>query len=192
MKLDTTAGMNVVAGQGRLRPLATPAAPPRSRPGEAPAWVSVSVSPAEGRDWRQRAKRHGIGVDAWLGIVLEAHVVAEFLGSGGAWPDEMRDALASTSADARLAPTDALRRWVRLLEGQFADDGAALADELPTVVLGERLIAQVPARLLTETMRAATSTADEDLAIACDRAAALHGVTLESWVLRQALSRSAR
>ena len=184
--------MNVIPGQGRLRPLATPASAPRLRPGETPVWVSVAVSPSDGRDWRERAKRHGIGVDAWLGVALELYLVVQFLGSRRlSLHEPLHDTLDLTSADARLAPTDALRRWVRLLDGQVADDSLP-ADELPTVVLAERVSVQVPARLLAETLRAATSTVDESLAIACDRAGALHGLTLESWVLRQALSRSAR
>ena len=100
-------------------------------------------------------------------------------------------AAGSDGADVRLPPTDGLRRWVKLLDGEFAD-GELPEDELPSVVLPERLAAQVPSRSLTDIVHAAASEVDVEVAIAADRAAALHGLTLESWALRTALAAPSR
>jgi hypothetical protein len=64
-------------------------------------------------------------------------------------------------------------------------------DELPTVVLLERVVAQVPAASLFDTVSAAVEHVDEDLALRADSAAATRGITLESWLLRTALAATA-
>jgi hypothetical protein len=178
--------MNVVAGQSeaRARVSRVPRVQ-RVRPGEVPDWINLRIGPAPGRAWRERAERRGIGVDAWLAVLVEAHLVMGALSPHGLSLGELLDDASIGNADARLAPGDALRRWVRLLEGGSTRSDLP-PDELPAVVLPARLTAQIPARALSTDIQAATE-GDDALPIACDRAAALQGLTLERWALGLAL-----
>jgi hypothetical protein len=175
--------MNVMAGEGRGRPsLRAFERAPRVRAGDNPVWVDLPISTAEGRAWRARASAHGIGIDAWLAVLVEFHLATR---RSGVVLSHVKVAETSESATARLAPTDGLRRWSRLLAGQWHDH--LPQDELPTVVLPERLVAQTPRAELWPTVRSAVSDVDEQLALRCERVAASQGVTLEVWVLRAAL-----
>lgn len=176
--------MNVVAGQGRSRPiLRVFDSAPRIRPGETPVWVDSAVGTDEGHEWRRRARACGIGLDAWLSVLVEFQVVSGPLEQGELNGDGVRAAAIQAAGEARLAPTDALRRWVKLLSGQRAATDL-VSDELPTVVLPERLLAQLAGARLNDALRAATTEVDERLALTCERVAAERGLTLESWMLR--------
>jgi hypothetical protein len=153
------------------------------RPGENPIWIDLPVLPAEGRRWRDRARDRGLGVDAWLGVLVEFSVAMR---ARGVDTPTVLASVEAASSQARLAPTDGLRRWERLLAGQWR--GNAALDELPTVVLSERLVAQIPGHSFLDTVRTAVGASDEELAVGCDRVAATHGMTLDAWVLRVGLA----
>jgi hypothetical protein len=126
-------------------------------------------------------------LDAWLGVLVEFGVALETTRIAY---EIVAPAIDEASTQARLAPTPALRRWARLLAGQ--ESAVLPRDELPTVVLPERIVVQVPAPSLLDTVSAAVEHVDDDLALRADSAAAMRGITLESWLLRTALAATAR
>lgn len=144
-------------------------------------WVDLPLTPSEGRAWRDRAAAHGVGVDAWLGVMAEFEMTL----TGMRLRQPAVEALAAVQlSQLRLPPTDGLRRWVRLLDGRW--DGPAPRDELPTVVLPGRLLHALSGATLLSTLRRAVSATDEGLAVRCERVAAAQGMTLEAWLRRTA------
>src|SRR3712207_3669140 len=114
--------MNVMAGGGHTRPSwrAIEHAP-RVRAGESPVWIDLSITTTEGRAWRARAATHGLGIDAWLAILVEFHLATQ---TSGVVLAQVELAEAAASATPRLAPTEGLRRWSRLLAGRWHDQHA--------------------------------------------------------------------
>lgn len=133
-----------------------------------------------------RAHTHRVGVDAWLAILTEFALAVQTVGLAGEDPSELSSAAATEASDLRLAPSDGLRQWVRMLSGR-SDEVAR--DELPSVVLPERVAARIPSGSLPEAVRCAAARPDDALALECERAAAARGLTLEAWVVRQAKGR---
>jgi hypothetical protein len=180
--------MNLVAGEASSRPSLRPVDRAlRVRPAEVPVWVDLRISAAEGRAWRARAAARRLGLDAWLGVLVEFTVVLETTPIAY---DAVMSSVDEAATQTRLAPTPAFRRWARLLGGQ--ESAVLPRDELPTVVLPERVVAQVPAASLFDNVSAAVEHVDEDVALRADSAAATRGLTLESWLLRTALAATAR
>lgn len=158
---------------------------PRLRPGEAPCWIDDAiVDDAQAREWRHRAEDLGLGVDGWAALMLEFELVrreVEAAGSGAI--SGLIDEAYASARQERLGPTPALRNWIAL----FGQRGEAPRDELPALVLPERLLAQVRVGGLRELLAAATGREPADAA-ACELAAAYEGRTLEAWALKTALS----
>jgi hypothetical protein len=173
--------LNVLTGDARVpRNLRAFASTPRLRPGEVPLWVDTGVPPHVGRQWRERAHARGIGVDAWLTVVTEFALATHTPGRSHLdGVPGLYDTVRVETADRRLAPSEALRRWVRVVSG--ASDAVA-GDELPTVVMPERVVEQVPADSLSSTIRRAAAIADDALPLACERLAAARGLTLGAWL----------
>jgi len=151
---------------------------PRLRPGERPAWWDASADRDAFGRWRAAADAAGLAIDAWAALLLELDLVLDDL---AALPDPERLLERSLAAedDLRyLGPSGALRGWLAL------DLEPDEIDELPELVLPERLVARLtPGSPLDPHLRSERI----GLARACDRRAALHGRTLESWALRVAL-----
>lgn len=127
---------------------------------------------------REATPRHR-GVDAWIGAALEWELVRRDL-AAVAGAAEAAVAAARTATDQpRLAPTPALRLWLR------RDTSARADDELPSLCLPARVMMRVPAHDLVGLVRAALPHAET--ADLIDRAAAGEGMVLEVWALRAAL-----
>lgn len=95
----------------------------------------------------------------------------------------LEEATRSTT-ERRLPPTPELRRWVVPLEGR---DTSPLPDDLPSVVLAERLVAQIPPNLRGGAILEAAESGHETDAILLERAAASSGRTIETWAYLTAL-----
>jgi hypothetical protein len=151
---------------------------PRLRPGERPAWWDASADRHTFDRWRAAADAAGLAIDAWAALLLELDLVLDDLAS---LPDPERfleRALAAEDGVGRLGPPGSLRSW---LAGELKPDEI---DELPELVLPERLVVRLtPGAPLAPHLRSERI----EFARACDRRAALHGRTLESWALRVAL-----
>lgn len=158
----------------------------RLRPGERPTWVDINLTSAQARDWRGRAHTFGLAVDVWLGVLLEYELVQRALSAIG--DDRLTASVASAAstaaADRRIAPTADLRRWVDQLGGSEERRD----DDLPSVVIATRLLAQIPHRGREATVVAAASCGHEADAIILDQVAAASGQTLETWAYLAALT----
>lgn len=138
------------------------------------------------RRWRGRAASQRLPVDAWLGLLIEYQLVCKQLVriGGPSLLSRVLGAAEDVRLEARLAPSQELQRWMRLLGG--AD--APASDDLPSVVLGERLLAQLPPGRRSAAISAAAESGLETEAIMLDRAAATHGQTIEAWAYLAALA----
>lgn len=162
----------------------------RIRPGDRPIWIDLSLSDREVRRWRSEAADGGVPVDAWLALQTEWSLVRSALkrAKASVTPHELVETARAASAGV-LAPTDELRGWCRQLSS--ASTVAVPRDELPTVVVPERLLAQLePARREGELIGYASSGFAREAA-ELDLAAACVGLTLETWACRVALRLSA-
>ena len=154
------------------------------RPGERPAWIELSLDRAVTRRLRAIAQRSRLPLGAAVALALEAELVAADLGD--MWADVVAEAT-STVIAPRLAPDDRLRNWVR----QLRDGVEPSNDELPSLALPARLLAQIPpgerVRRVLEFDPAVLKPAR-----VVDAAAALHGTTMQVWSLQQALRLATR
>lgn len=139
-------------------------------------WVNISAERDRFRHWRSAAREVGLGVDAWIALQIEFDLVLADLAAVTSPIRILEGALAANSV-TRLGPPGQLRDWL-------ATRDPCDIDELPELVLPERLTARltpgaaISARLNPELV---------ELAMACDREAALQGRTLESWALQAVL-----
>lgn len=158
----------------------------RIRPGDRAIWIDLSLDDREVRRWRSEAANACLPVDAWLALQAEWSLVRSYLERANPTVafHELVEAARAASAGA-LPPTDELRRWCRQLTG--ASTAAVPRDELPAVVVPERLVAQLqPARRAGELIGYASSGFAREAA-ELDLAAACVGLTLEAWAYRVAL-----
>ena len=137
------------------------------------------------RRLRALASDASLGVDAWLAVRLEFELTAQGLRHAGADVDAVVAAAAASEDVVELAPNPALRRWVQLLEGAAAE---LPRDELPSVVLPERLVAQVPPAQLSPLLAELAQASGDDHGFSCDIAAARNGQTMQAWMLSSALA----
>jgi hypothetical protein len=179
--------MNLVAGTSP-KPSGLPAqrGPWRLRPGEAPVWVDLELDRRTVSAWRSRAARLNLGVDAWLALLVERALVSARLSDVGLSLAEVSAEAVRSLTVTRLAPTPALRQWAAQLDGRRTGSGPP-DDELPTVVLPERLLAQVVPSAVSEVLFAAVRNGDEDEAFAVERAATAVGQTADAWAYLAAL-----
>jgi len=158
----------------------------RLRPGERPTWVDIHLTSAQARDWRARAHTFGLPVDVWLGVLLEYELVQRGLSAIGGDPlaASVASAASTAASDRRIAPTADLQRWVDQLRGseQSRDD------DLPSIVIATRLLAQIPHRGREAAVMTAASSGHEAEAIILDQVAAASGQTLETWAYLAALT----
>jgi hypothetical protein len=156
--------------------------PPRAlrlRPGERPTWWRACDDRQHLDAWRAAAAAHRLPVDALVAVLLEIDLVADDLRRADLDPIPLLTYLsARPDAVGRLGPAGALRSW--LAPAALPED----TDELPELVLPERLVA----RLTPGSPIAPRLGLDHvELALTCDRCAAAQGRTLESWALHAVL-----
>jgi hypothetical protein len=169
------------------RPAPAAIRPPRAsrlRPGERPTWWHANVDRAHFAAWRAVAAQQRVGVDVLVSLLVEFDLVLADLREASANPEALLACALTQPVDLRrLGPAGPLRDWPATAS-PFDQ-----LDELPELVLPERLAA----RLAPGTSLAPRLDLDRaDLAIVCDRRAAEHGRTLESWALRAALRDASR
>lgn len=153
---------------------------PRCRPGERPTWVSVSIDESGIADLRKRAAGCGAGVDAWCAALLEWEITRRALDAAGVDPVPIVHLAEAALKLPRLAPSAPLRTWARATGTMTWDD------ELPSLCLPTRVVAQIPAHDPLSMLSAAIDRGRD--AVTIDRAAALEGLTLDAWALRTALN----
>lgn len=151
---------------------------PRIRPGERPTWWRAQADRPAFARWRAAASEADLGLDAWVAILLEFDLALGDLPAGSRPDYFLAAAVAAEQKLSRLGPACGLRAW------PHSAGGADLEDELPELVLPERLAARLTPGASIE---AHLDPSVIGLAKECERLAALQGRTLESWVLRAAL-----
>jgi hypothetical protein len=179
-----TAGLSVLAGGDqdvRLRRLSPPRF--RSRPGETLRWIRLALTDTQQEALRKAASDAGASVDALLSVTLEFLLAMETIESALGGRAAAREALrrASERSPVQLAGLSEWRAWQASLSGGEVTG----SDELPEVVVSERLLARCGRRIDIEGTLAAVG--DWPLAKACERAAAGRGQTLEAFALQAAL-----
>ena len=157
----------------------------RLRPGEAPVWVDLELDRETVSAWRRRAARLNLGVDAWLALLVERMLVFTRLSDVGLSLTKVSAEAVRSRTVTRLAPTPALRQWSAQLDGRVTDGPPD--DELPTVVLPERLLAQVVPHAVSEVLFAAVGSGDDEEALAVERAATAVGQAADAWAYLTAL-----
>lgn len=179
--------LRAVAGGGAASlPLFAHAAS-RVRPGDRPVWVELNLTTRQAQEWRARSADHGLALDVWLGLLLEYHLVHRRVWElGGVGLVRAVNDEAHRSLEApRLAPTVELRSWIEQLDGS----GRA-SDDLPSVVLPARLLAQLHHEDRAGSIISAAESGSERDALKLDRVAAAHGLTAEAWAYLAALRAS--
>jgi hypothetical protein len=169
------------------RPAPATTRPPRTvrlRPGERPTWWHADIDREHFPAWRATAAQQRLGVDVLVSLLVEFDLVLADLRPASTDPEALLASVhARPSEVRRLGPASALRGW---LASALPIDGS---DELPELVLPERLAVRLtPGTSLVPRLRFDRV----GLAIACDRRAAEHGRTLESWALHAALRDGSR
>jgi hypothetical protein len=159
-------------------PWSTPDVALRIRPGERPAWITLQARPAGLDDLRQAAQKHRLPVDVVAALLLEWAVCTAATRAVGI--TGLITAARRELDEPRLAPNDDLRAWERQLTGHGPDP---TEDELPEVCLPARLTFRLPRVVLS----ASLDLDALDVAVTCEGAACRRGMSLETWVLRQAL-----
>lgn len=151
----------------------------RLRPGERPGWWDADSDRPSFEAWRAAAATHAVGVDALVAVLIEFDLVLADLRTVDEQATTLiRSVLCADASVSRLSVGGPWRGWLAPGSEPYA------FDELPELVLPERLIARLtPGCALTPRIH----LGDAGLALDCDRRAARQGRTLESWVLRAAL-----
>jgi hypothetical protein len=178
------AGLSMVAGGGhdlRLRRLSPPRF--RCRPGETPRWIRLALSDAQQEALREAARDVGASVDALLSVTVEFLLAVETIESALVGREAARDAL-RRAVELPPVPLAALTEW-RAWQASLSRGQETRSDELPEVVVSERLLARCGWPIDVEATLAAVD--DWPLAKACELAATGRGQTLEAFALQAAL-----
>jgi len=165
------------ASEPTVRRLSAPAG--RCRPGDIARWTCLQLSPAQGNELRDAATAGRVSVDVWLAVMLEFTGVIDMLGSDHGVRDRLR---ALQDEPMMIAALPGWRTWQTYVAGR-APTGR---DELPEVVLPERLLASAGGAV--DVSRALRAVEDWPLARSCELLACGHGQSLEVFVLRAALA----
>jgi hypothetical protein len=175
--------MTVVASPGTAWLPATTARL-RLRPGDRPTWRDAAPCVDLWPSWRERAAERAVPVDVLVALCLEHSLITGVLERIGlSSPNDLLQAAAAKDALLpRLAPTPPLRQWLELLAG--TQGGRGSDDELPELVIPERVAVQLESRTLSPHLCRIEHLEE---AIACERVACARGLTLEAWALREAL-----
>ncbi len=153
---------------------------PRLRPGERGVYVPLAVDGATRRHLREVALVRGVAVDAQVAAALEWLYVERLLHRAGR--STARIAPRTSATVVGLPPSPAWRAWVDALSG----GGAKLTDELPEVLLPERLVPRLR-DIGDAVVVSATSGEACERALALEISASTAGMTLTEWVLAGAL-----
>jgi hypothetical protein len=173
-------GLRVLDGLGS-RPSATSSGLFRVRPGERPVWIELRVDEDEARAWQRNAAAAGLSVDVWIALQAEWSLVARDLAHQDVLERLLRRARVAAEEPA-LAPTEELRRWLSFLRRGSVPKAE---NDLPSVAVPARIVARLaPAMLVVELRRSAAEALDP-AAVVVERAASLHGMTMEAWAYRE-------
>lgn len=154
----------------------------RLRPGERPIWWDASPDRDSFGLWREEAAHAGLSVDAWISVLLEFDLVLDDMPLSLQPLDLLAAAASARSTVLELSFSPALRSWIE--PGPSAAD---TLDELPEIALPQRIAIRLsPGSSLNSRLKPELI----DLALACDRRAASHARTLESWALSVAVKSS--
>lgn len=159
----------------------------RLRPGEVPSWIDVPLDREATEAWRFQAEAVGLGVDSWLALLVEYELVRLHFTELGLHVGEVIEEAKRSQEVPRLAPTGGLRQWAGQLSGQKNGEGAHPPDELPSVVLPERLLAQLAPAAVPEFLTAAVEGQAAGEALLVEGAATTFGLTMETWAYLTAL-----
>ena len=179
-----TAGLVAVRGQ-TTRPKVRRRSPVacRCRPGEVATWVRLDLTASQADALRDAAGRAGVSVDAWLAVMVEFTTALPILEAAVGPAGSARDRLAlALNSPVMVAALPGWRTWQAYLARQTVSG----PDELPEVVLPERLIARGNGDVQLEPALAAAS--DWPLARKCELAACGRGRSLEAFMLQAALT----
>lgn len=180
-----TARLVAVRGQA-CAPTVRRRSPPacRCRPGEVATWVRLDLAVCQGEALRDAATKAGVSVDAWLAVTLEYAVALQILDSVLGSPEVARERLsvAVTGRPVMVAPLPGWRTW----QAYLVRGTPSGPDELPEVVLPERLIARGGGDV--DVARALRAASQWSLARDCELAACGRGQTLEAFMLHAALT----
>lgn len=152
----------------------------RLRPGERPAWIDLELAEDDLLAWRRRAAVPRLSVDVWLALQLEWMLVVADVGPDVA--EHVVQAAAEANELPALAPTDELRSWVTWL----CSGSAKQIDDLPSVVLPQRILARLRPSFVEREIHAVAGAPSHHQALTVELAAAVAGMTLEAWAYRTA------
>jgi hypothetical protein len=154
----------------------------RLRPGDRPRWCDASPWQESFSAWRDAARAVGLPVYVAVVCLLEYDLALEDLAPWITQPEEcLGDAAQLDGAVPRINGEADMRAWLAVLAGpgHLEDDG------LPEIALPARLTARPT---VNQRWGERLKPCRLEDALACERAAAQQGLTLEAWALRAALA----
>jgi hypothetical protein len=172
--------LSVLPG-GRAPSLRRSVATPRIRPGEYPVWCELDLLPEQQERLRQRAQRHGVGADAFVGIAFEYLLLRKEVGD-----DHFAALLAAATRELErrtITAAPEFRVWQRLLE---TGKPPLPPDELPAICIPMRLLSQLPVPRRMQALHATTQISGDEAraGLLLEIGATRHGLTMASWALR--------
>jgi hypothetical protein len=153
----------------------------RLRPGERPVWIELPATADAAQRWTSAASNAGVSVDVAVALQLEWSLIHSDVSDSHSISQIVERADAA-AAEPRLAPTDALRRWIA-----YISDGPRPRAEhdLPSVALPARLVARLTPTTIVKDVSACADEMLNPSAVIVERAAALLGMTMDAWAYRE-------
>jgi hypothetical protein len=180
------AALVAVPGEVLARPVRRVAPPScRCRPGDVAEWVRLDLSARQADALRDAAAGVSVALDAWLAVMIEFSISLHGLGDAIGAVDDAR-AWLSQEADRHPIDVAYLPDW-RAWQASLSRRIAPGPDELPEVVLPQRLIARCGGAV--DVSVALNTVSDWALARTCELIACGRGQTLEAFVLEAGLVR---
>jgi len=184
-----TAELVVVRGEGSISPVRRLSAPScRCRPGDVAQWVRLDLSGAQANALRDATVSAGVSLDAWLAVMIELLIALDAIDEAVGSPGRARARLSQALAGWPVAVA-ALPEW-RTWQASLSRRSPPALDELPEVVLPQRLVARSGGSI--DVSRAVGATSDWPLARSCELAASGRGQTLEAFALQVGLAGAPR